>query len=883
MARRAVSLLLLASVPALANAAALAEEPPASLLDRGRALAAAKDLSGAYVAFAGALRAATEQDHKDAARDELLRLATPPPEPLTDAERGIVVARIDEERARYLRDVANRLLDRKHLRGALRLLSIVKGSLAEEATAKVIGDPKGAERREREVADLRVRIFGDLPPAERKEADAVADAGRGDAPRLLREGDRLRREGKPLGARRVFQEVVLNPAAPEEARARAREQVAALEAAILQDLHADERKAIDEALAQPAFARLTAVASREFVFIGDRDLVARIPERSRFVLDLAYVAITDLAGRVPNPGGDRVTVFFKELWDFAGGIGGGSRIDIGRADPRGKAAVLVSTGLYFHELSHCVFDVDPGFAGWVEGIANFGAAFAAEFLRQETDAWPAATANLDAFRRDFLWREEAYWRMAPYGPSAGWFLHWIDAYGRRPGKGHDWVRYGRLFRAWNSMEPEPWTVPGIARAFGALLVREFGPAAWKDLEAHGFPVEGGPEAAAIDATARPGPGGEVTGWRVCGPFYPPERGDGFACVFPPEREARFAREYASPQQVARWHRGGTDGPVAEDPAGLVEARWAYPEGSVTYGLVDVEVPAATDAWAHVSTAHRWALWVDDRVIERQEWESGRLAYDRDRVPLHLAAGRHRLLFKTALGWLGPSFALRLTDRAGRPIPGMRCLDPEERAFEPSPPAKWKSVFRDDFARAGAGAWLAGPGGLSFRNKAMRGTDSTGAVPWRKYSVRPGFPQDSPSNQATLDPKVVARTSADVRVEAAFALNNAGHPKVALTLDAEDADGGLTGWTVIVVPEAGGVDVRLERYDRLWALAPGLAVPAAKEHLLAIERRDGFVTVVIDGVYALERISAPALKRRGLRLCTWGPEPAVTRFEALRPD
>ena len=116
----------------------------------------------------------------------------------------------------------------------------------------------------------------------------------------------------------------------------------------------------------------TGSASREFLYIGDADLVARIPEKSRRSFDLAYLALTDLAGRVPNPGGDRVTVFFKELWDFGGGVGGGTRIDIGRADPKSKAAVLVATPLLFHELAHCVFDFD-GLPGWVEGVADFAA------------------------------------------------------------------------------------------------------------------------------------------------------------------------------------------------------------------------------------------------------------------------------------------------------------------------------------------------------------------------------------------------------------------------------------------------------------------------------------------------------------------------------
>ncbi len=138
-----LALLLLAPAPG---------EDAASLLERGRDFAAKKDASGAYAALAGALRASPGQDIKDAARDALLALPVPPAPPLSPKERDIVVARIDEERARFLRDVANRLLDRKKLRGALALLDVVRGSLQEEATAKVKRDPQGGERRARGVA-----------------------------------------------------------------------------------------------------------------------------------------------------------------------------------------------------------------------------------------------------------------------------------------------------------------------------------------------------------------------------------------------------------------------------------------------------------------------------------------------------------------------------------------------------------------------------------------------------------------------------------------------------------------------------------------------------------------------------------------------------------
>jgi hypothetical protein len=899
----ALAAILLAPAPLRAGGAPA--DPSDPLLEQGRALAAKKDAAGAYAAFAAALRASLTQDGKDAARDGLLALPIPPAPGLTDRERAVVGARIDEERARFLRDVANRLLDRKKLRGALKILEVVRGSLQEEATAKVIGDPKGAERREREVADLRIRIFGDIPEAQKAEADAlVARLARSDPERLLREAARLRKENKPLAARRVLQGLLFDPAAPAGPKDAARARIDEIEKEHLAALDPEERKAVDEALACPVFGRLQTISSREFIYIGDYELLARIPEKSRFLLDVAYVALTDLAGYVPNADGSRITIFFKELWDFPGGIGGGTIIDIGRADPKGRQAVLVHSGLYFHELSHCVLQPEPRFPGWIEGIANFGAAFCALFLRQEGEEWPSAKENLEAFRRDYLDREETYWRTAPYGPSAGWFLHWIDAYGKRA-SGRDWIRYGRVLRGFAAQDPRPESVAGTARLFGSLLAREFGAKVWEDLKAQRFPCEEGPvvdpgwpdgEAHMAGRRARMAlePGGAtgeeaeryrreagfLTGWKVCGPFYPDDRGDGLASIFPPEREIRLDREYASPRQVARWFAPAAGSPVEESPTGVVTAKWAYPADSVTYGAVDVQVEEAVDAWAWVGATHRWALWVDDVLVEKQDWECGDFLVDRDRVPLRLEKGRHRVLFKEALGWRGPGFAVRLTDRAGKGLPGFRCFPAEDRPWTAPDPIEGKPHFKDEFRRADlGGAWTGGPGGWLVRNHVVRGTENRGGVPWRKYSVRPGFPQDSPSNSLTLDPKVMQKAGKDLRVE----VRCEGNPKIALTLDAEDAPGGLTGWTAILVPMGATADVRLERYDRLLYLATGVALGREKEHVLAVERRGGRVSVLVDGLPALDRVSAPPLARDGLRISTWGADPALTRVEIRRLD
>ena len=175
---------------------------------------------------------------------------------------------------------------------------------------------------------------------------------------------------------------------------RAWERIPALEEAWVAITPKDQQAEVDAALAHPAFLRTKAVASHCFIFIGPEKLVEGIPEDSKLNYDIAYVFLTDLFGRLPNPDGDRVTVYFKELWDFGGGVGGGKIIDIGKADPDPKRPVRVDNGLLYHELTHCIDDTKPVFAGFTEGLANLGAAYVFEALDAEGDAQHSFEGNL---------------------------------------------------------------------------------------------------------------------------------------------------------------------------------------------------------------------------------------------------------------------------------------------------------------------------------------------------------------------------------------------------------------------------------------------------------------------------------------------------------
>ena len=102
----------------------------------------------------------------------------------------------------------------------------------------------------------------------------------------------------------------------------------------------------------------------------------------------------------------------------------------GDADPE-DTSVRVDTGLYYHELGHCVDDTNPIYGGMREGLADFAAAFCYHELGQVAQARAAIGAARRAFLADYLERDLEYWRIPNYGPSAGFFLHFVRTYAKR--------------------------------------------------------------------------------------------------------------------------------------------------------------------------------------------------------------------------------------------------------------------------------------------------------------------------------------------------------------------------------------------------------------------------------------------------------------------
>ena len=558
--------------------------------------------------------------------------------------------RIGGERARWLRLVAGRMFDQGKLLGALLLLDEVGGSLQEQADRAVLGALDEAQRATQDRDGIAARVFA-VSKEQQAAVDALAEQHAA-GPARLEAGRKLAKDKSQRAvARELIRTLEFTPALREEAKL-AREQI---ERDWLADVPPEERAEADAARNHPSWARTGQRVSHRFVLIGPQTLLDGIPDDSLLRFDLAYLYLTDLFGRVPNPDGDRVTVYWKELWDFGGGVGGGKIIDIGNADPSQKA-MRVDNGLLYHELTHCIDDTTPVYGGLREGLADFGAAFAQMELGQVAGGRAAMGIAARAFLQDYVERDLEYWRIPNYGPSAGFLLHFVTQYGKS-GTGYRWELYRKFFRDYRGCRVKDGRTPTLARAFAFHLVEAFGEAAFADLIRFRWPLQPG-DLAAIRAeqraSQRPADGpdlaefdgspvprdrkarelrreqatldewapqlGVVRDWWVIGPF----RKDGLdpdTYRWAPEREVDLKARYESFNNNPTWRRPGQK-PVTVDATGWLHFEFSYQDNSAIYALTHVRLEQETTIWVHVRGDDDITLFVDDELIGKHDRAGG---------------------------------------------------------------------------------------------------------------------------------------------------------------------------------------------------------------------------------------------------------------------
>lgn len=918
----------------------LATDPPEiqkQVLDRAAALAAEGKKPDAWAVLETGIRRAVEDETKYVFRDALVKLGHFAPRPISLIEKQVVKSRIEREKRRYLRLMSGRYFGRGKLFAALRILEAIGGKLEEDSGEAVIGAVGEAERTTKDIQQIKLRITQITTEDQTVAREALNELGLTKA--CLDKAVKWFKGGEFGRAKYLLRELMTS--GKTDLAIPAREQYDLVEAAWLAATPPEEQKLVDDAVNHPAFGRIGTVATHNFIYIGPKDMIEAIPMKGRLRFDLAYIFQTDLFGRAPNAGGDRITVFWKELWDFGGGQGGGKIIDIGRAKPDRKG-YPVDTGLMYHELTHCIDDTSPILAGFREGLANMGAAYTFEAIGQKGDTLHAFARNLQAFHKDYLERDLEYWRIQSYQPSAGFFLHFVEKHSKK-GSRHDWKPYRKFFREYRAAPIRDGREPYIARAFAYYLIRAFGEGAFDDLLTFRFPlVESDRKAIKMELEAfakgdyalrnagkelkdsapnSPIPRdliarrmiqafqgrnhdearrisqeelGVLHKWMVVGPFTG-KGADPRAAVYPPEHVIDFTKEYPGGQNIAKWRQAADTGLVVLNSMGWVDLRYNYNDNTATYALSHVTVDKDMDAVVHLRCDDDFVLFINDRRIESyvnrggagssQVWWRGpyERAPDAMRLAIKLNKGRNKVLLKVK-NRHGPSgFILALAQENGRPIPGLTAdCDPATSGTSTSAEPKksaWKTVVKHRFTKKAFKSKLETTvGKFKVVNKALVGESTSKGVQWRKYTVRPGFPKDSPSNLFWLKDKYTKDVE-EFRYTLELAPRNGGVPKLVVSFMGEGEKDGLSGWNLIVHGRGQNVAAQLERYDILAYQVAPMKHTKAEIQKLVLTYVGGRFTATLGETVLLDKVPIRPIKGpRRIGVSTYGPNLGIAAFK-----
>jgi hypothetical protein len=317
--------------------------------------------------------------------------------------------------------------------------------------------------------------------------------------------------------------------------------------------------------------------------------------------------------------------------------------------------------------------------------------------------------------------------------------------------------------------------------------------------------------------------GVVKDWWVIGPFAR-EGTDADAFRFPPELEVDLAARYASINNNPTWRQPGPK-PVTVDETGWLHFDFTYMDWTATYALTHVTIASEQEAWLHLRCDDELTVWANDELVGKHAAGGGPLGPwrprwdvllpDAIRFPVTLRAGRNKVLVKVH-NHTGPSgFTMAVARRNGTPLTGWSTdLEPPAKklaAIDVPDPRRWPSKWKARFADAGAHRKLDDTvGSWRTRNGALEGFATDKQVEWRKYTVRPGFPKDSPSNLAWLPEKATEGLEA-LALSIDFPAE-APAPKLCVILQGDGMRDALCGWTLILEPWADGVRGFLERYD-----------------------------------------------------------------------
>jgi hypothetical protein len=351
--------------------------------------------------------------------------------------------------------------------------------------------------------------------------------------------------------------------------------------------------------------------------------------------------------------------------------------------------------------------------------------------------------------------------------------------------------------------------------------------------------------------------------------------------FPPELGViDYAQRFeCPPKHTAVWRRPDTSDAtrlVYQHGDGWVAIKYPYGRNTSSYAYCRLVAPAPTRVWLHLRSDDDLTVFHSGKMLlklqgfgaqgsSRAPWRADRVA-DEFSLPLDLPAGPSPLLIKITNQDGDAGFVAALVGSDGKP-PREVTIDLEPPAAPAALPAA--NAFKKLVLYEGDGINAIKPTVGSARTVTRQrtkdvliGTSDRQGVVWRRYDIHPGFPRDAPSNLFWL-PATVTRKLGDFILELDLVLEREGLPKIAVTISGDGESDGLSGWTLVLVPDRDErtLMARLEKYDLLTYSSPRLAPPRGTTFKLNVMRVGEQLSATLDGAKLFDRASIPALPDR----------------------
>ncbi|MEE8107059.1 MAG: hypothetical protein V3T86_16110 [Planctomycetota bacterium] len=869
------------------------------------------DVATALLHFEQAIRLASDNSTKLRLRDAYRKAGWAEPRPIDPREQQALDNHQRNEKARVWRAAAGRFLREGKRHACI---------LARRQVRDLFGPKSSPARNEEKQVAAVLREL--TKPTEEDNALAAKVI------RTSRTGQQLLKKARRSAKRerygvvvRLCQELEFGDYKQElqnEAVALRREIEERAAAAVPKE----ERKEVEELVADERFKRLAVVSSRHFLFLGPKKFVESIPATQRNELDLAYIFQSDLASQQLTLNGVRIVVYYQETFDFGGALATtpGKLIRVGSRAIR----LPVAGFLHYHELGHCVLGKGWLHHGFTEGLADFAAGFTMDCLGQTNAARQFITGAREQFVRFYLGREMHYHQIQPYRPAAGFLFSLLPA-GEAP---YDWQPYRRVFERMREAQFGHWPEREhqLMRYFGYLLATEYGPGMLEKLEAWGFPVsredfraveaetirdknilrvaesefgqENWKEAeqgfrevladagmAAMHSRARHGllrlalrekkdkdtarlraELGIVDRYRILGPFH--AKGRTADVVLQPEtRPPDFENGFGT----AIWKKAKV-GPTGY--VDLTRQGYGYPENACAFAVTHAHVaePTSTRIWLGSDDGH--LLQLNGALIDKRP-KSHRFRWDDHYYDVKFRAGWNRILLKVH-NRRGPwGFMIRLTTPRGNALTGLELSNDAQSidGDEIAPQGGTAERIVEEAFKGLPSRWIQTVGKWDTQNSRLRplGTEKRGL--WNRFVVDPDKPASGPANLIWLrHPELVGANDLRVALTVDARTDNRLPARFGITLDGEPGRDVQSGHTLVFRERDKKLMCEWYRYDQLLYLQPGLDVPPASAYRIVIQRIGRKWWVTVNGLAVFDRVDAARLPAFAFGLSAWGAEP-----------